>query len=100
MSKNASIFAPTIQTKLQLIMSSKLLRQKTKSKDSPASIVAKEIEFISSHFYEIDRSEFKKFKIEIIEEVVKNDKLKIENEDSLLKFIIEIYSENPSYLTT
>lgn len=77
-----------------------LIRQKTKFKDSPASIAAKEIEFISSHFYEIDRSEFKKFKIEIIEEVVKNDKLKIENEDSLLKFIIEIYSENPSYSTT
>ena len=61
-----------------------------------ASISSAEIEFISGHFFEIDESELKKLGIDIIEEVVKNRNLHIDNEDSLLKFLIEIYKEDQS----
>ena len=56
-----------------------------------------EIEFISCHFYEIDHEKIKKLDKFIIEEIIKNKTLKLEDEDSLLKFIIEMYSKSHEY---
>ncbi|KAK8888785.1 hypothetical protein M9Y10_033524 [Tritrichomonas musculus] len=60
------------------------------------SVLRSEIEFISGHFYEIDIGELKKFGNDIISEVLKSSCLKIESEDSLLDFLIEIYSGDRS----
>lgn len=62
-----------------------------------SDFLQKEIEFISKNFYELEstkKDEIKKLPIEIIEEVVKNKDLKLNNEDQLLKFIIELTKEN------
>lgn len=56
-----------------------------------------EIEFISSHFYEIEIEKIKKLEISIIEGIIKSDKLQLKDEDSLIKFIIEIYSKDHQY---
>ncbi|KAK8888782.1 hypothetical protein M9Y10_033521 [Tritrichomonas musculus] len=64
--------------------------------DLLVSVSRDEIEFISGHFYEIDKSGLKKLGIEIINEVVKSQSLRVGSEDSLLKFVIEIYLENRS----
>lgn len=48
-----------------------------------------EIEFVSSHFYEIEIEKIKKLEISTIEGIIKSDKLQLKDEDSLIKFIIE-----------
>lgn len=48
------------------------------------------IDFCSSHFEEIDKEKLKGLQIDIIEEIIKNDKLRLSDEDSLLNFILSI----------
>lgn len=52
----------------------------------------KKIDFISSHFYELDKKEIKKLEPNIIIDIISNDKLQIEDEDSLLNFILDVYT--------
>lgn len=55
-----------------------------------------EIDFISSHFSEIDQEKLKNLGVSHIESVISNPKLLLENEDSLFQFIASLYSENSS----
>lgn len=59
-----------------------------------------ELEFISSHFFAIDQKRIEIIDSQIFEEIIKSDKLKIEDEDSLLDVIIDFYMKdtNLSYL--
>lgn len=83
----------TIDNVLDQIEKKRLFYQSTDS-------ISEEIEFLSSHFIEIDKEKVKKLEKNIIDLVLKNEKLKIEDEDSLLKFVIELYMDdtNCSYL--
>ncbi|KAK8895388.1 hypothetical protein M9Y10_023851 [Tritrichomonas musculus] len=59
-----------------------------------------ELEFISSHFFAIDQKRIEIIDSQIFEEIIKSDKLKIEDEGSLLDVIIDFYMKdtNLSYL--
>ncbi|KAK8839282.1 hypothetical protein M9Y10_032214 [Tritrichomonas musculus] len=59
-----------------------------------------EIEFISSHFYEICDSHYEELKIiqyTTLMQIIEHDHLHLKNEDQLLKFINKIYIENNKY---
>lgn len=66
---------------------------KTQGKDLKFNI-NKEIDFIASHFYEINKEELKNIDISIIELILSNDKIQLEDENSLLDFVIELYQKN------
>lgn len=52
------------------------------------------IDYIASHFYSIDKSKIYPLPKLIIYSIISNDNLKLENEDTLLDFIIEIFKTN------
>ncbi|EAY06523.1 ankyrin repeat protein, putative [Trichomonas vaginalis G3] len=58
-------------------------------------------EFISSHFFEIDENKFKtisnKLGFDIVQRIIKSDKLKIKDEDSLAKFVICLARESETF---
>ena len=72
----------------------KFLRGTNNDRNDFREFIQTEIDFISSHFYEIDQKEIEKLDLDYIEEIIKSDKLVIEDEDSLIKFINDIYSKN------
>jgi hypothetical protein len=51
---------------------------------------SREIEYLASHFYEIDRDLLKSLRHENLHEVIRSGKLQIESEDSLLDFVLEL----------
>lgn len=55
------------------------------------------ISFISNNFEEIDKEEIKRFPIFILEQILNEDTLKINDEDSLFNFVLELYEEDHSY---
>lgn len=63
-------------------------------------VIQRETDFIACHFYEIDHEELQKLDISIIEDIIRNEKLQLKDEDSFMHFIIDLYSKNSklSYL--
>ncbi|KAK8854361.1 hypothetical protein M9Y10_016921 [Tritrichomonas musculus] len=59
--------------------------------------INKMIKFASSHFSEISKEKIKKLPKEMIERLMDEETLRIDEEDSLLNFIIELYEENDEY---
>ena len=59
--------------------------------------IQKIIEFISSHFESIDKEKMKQLNIDMIELIVNNDHLKLQNEDTLLRFLLDLYSKDRKY---
>lgn len=57
-------------------------------------LIRQEIDFVSSHFSEIDASKIKKLNPSIIEDIISNAKLQLTDEDSLLRFIMDLYSND------
>lgn len=51
------------------------------------------IEFLASHFYSIEKSKIISLPKSILYSIITNEKLKLENEDSLYEFIKEIFSQ-------
>lgn len=55
------------------------------------------IEFISIHFEEIDKELVKKLPIDTIEEILMSDSLIVEDEDSLMRFVLSLYEDDQKY---
>lgn len=55
------------------------------------------VDFISLHFEDIDKELVKKLPVEIIEEILMSDSLKIEDEDSLMRFALSLYEQDQKY---
>ncbi|KAK8854333.1 hypothetical protein M9Y10_016893 [Tritrichomonas musculus] len=55
------------------------------------------IKYASSHFDQIDKSKMKKINIDMIEEILKNEELKLEDEDTLLNFVLDLYENNDQF---
>ena len=63
-----------------------------------SSNLSKEIDFLSSHFHELNEEQnLSKFSLTTIEKVVSNRNLQLKSEDQLLNFINKIYSENKEF---
>ena len=56
-----------------------------------------ELDFISGHFYELDKEKMKKLNEDQLLYVLKSEKLQIEDEDSLLSFVLEMYESDHSH---
>ena len=52
------------------------------------------INFVSSHFESIDKEKMKQLNNDIIEKIINNENLKLHDEDSLLEFVLELYSKD------
>ena len=77
-----------------------LLRQHENFHYLYADQIESEIEYVSSHFYELCEpffNELKTLSIGTIEKVVSNPNIKLKNEDQLLKFINGLYQESREY---
>ncbi|KAK8871617.1 hypothetical protein M9Y10_007352 [Tritrichomonas musculus] len=57
-------------------------------------VIQKLINFISSHFESIDKEKMKQLNNDIIEKIINNENLKLHDEDSLLEFVLELYSKD------
>ena len=55
------------------------------------------ISFASSHFSSLSKEGLKRLPIEILSEIIEDESLKIDDEDSLLNFILELYLEDDKY---
>lgn len=64
--------------------------------DIPKELLREEVDFLSSHFTEIDHNKLKNLRVSLIESVISNQLLLLENENSLFQFIVSLYSENSS----
>lgn len=63
-------------------------------------MLTREIDFLSSHFYELDESKREELKVQplwIIERVINNPKLRLFEEDQLLTFINDLYLKKSDY---
>ena len=77
-----------------------LLQEHLKLKIFGSKLISKEIDFISSHFYEFLENQVEKIMnidIEIIEKIISNNNLIIRNENQLLSFINNLYSSDSNY---
>lgn len=61
--------------------------------DNHMIISMNQIGNISSNFYKVDKNRLKRLPREILPSIIKNEQLKLENEDSLIKFINELRKE-------
>lgn len=62
--------------------------------------ISEEIDFLSEHFSELvnkERENLSEMSIDHIERIISNDKLQLDNEDQLLKFINELSMKNDQY---
>lgn len=57
-------------------------------------IIQPEIDFIAKHFYDIDLEELKTLGTTVIELVINNSNLRLPDEDYLLQFVLDLYSNN------
>lgn len=71
----------------------KLIKQHQNSEIFYSEILEKEIDYVSSHFFEIDinNEEFSELTLNTFERIFENPKLRLESEDQLLTFINKLY---------
>ncbi|KAK8880527.1 hypothetical protein M9Y10_003206 [Tritrichomonas musculus] len=62
-----------------------------------SKFISEMIQYASSHFPEISIDKLKKLPLSIIDEIIGNEALKLEDEDALLNFILDLYEENDIY---
>ena len=77
-----------------------LLQQHEKFPIFYCNHLLREIDFTSSHFFELcenQEEELRKLTIDTIIKILNNDQLRLKSEDQLLKFINELYSNNSEY---
>jgi hypothetical protein len=60
---------------------------KLKVKEEFGHVIDEEVDFIASHFYEVDTKELKDIRHEAIERLVSHENLRLADEESLLEFI-------------
>lgn len=60
-------------------------------------LISNELNFISKHFTGLDHEKILKLSPSIIYEIIRNDQLKLEDEDSLIQLINKIYLKNRKY---
>ena len=67
-----------------------------------SNLLKKEINFISSNFYKLDKSykaDIQKFSLNTIEKIFMNPKLVIRSEDQIISIINELYLKDKAYST-
>ena len=65
--------------------------------ERPIEIINKLTHFISQNFDQIDKKGLKNIKIEYFFEILNKETLRVNDEDSLLLFLLSLYEEDHSY---
>lgn len=61
------------------------------------SMMNKLIKYSSEHFYELNKEKLTKMSIENLSQILNSTELRVENEDNLLDFILQLYIEDEKY---
>lgn len=88
------------ETKITMDNVFDLLKKHKKNESFYRSHLSSEIDYISSHFYEIidtHEDEFVKLDIDTINSILEDDKLVLNNEDQLLKFVNQLYEKDSNF---
>lgn len=72
----------------------KLIQKVPHSEINENENIQQVIKYASEHFYELPIEKVKTLEIEVIEELIKNGNLRLESEDSLLLFILQLYEKD------
>lgn len=90
----------TVETKLTLENVFKFLKKHEKNSISYSNSIKKEIEFISSNFFNIKKEhedELMKLKMKTLESIIENPNLQLESEDQLISFINKLYLSDSKF---
>ncbi|KAK8850239.1 hypothetical protein M9Y10_018364 [Tritrichomonas musculus] len=80
-----------------LLTISSILKQNHLSPSIQNDQICKLVKYCSEHFYELDKEKTMHLDLDILSEILFQDELKIEDEDTLLRFILEIYEKDKKY---
>ena len=75
----------------------KMMAKVTNSETIESDKFQKIIKYASEHFYEISSEKLKTVDMSLLEEIIKIENLRLEDEDSLLLFILDLYEKNHEY---
>lgn len=87
-------------TEMTLDLALEQIESHEKHENFYSKLIEKDINFISSHFYQIDEDQIKiigNLKLETIEKIIKNPNLRLESEDQLLTILNHLYQKNSIY---
>lgn len=94
------ITLPTNNIEITLDNVFELLHQHEKSGNFYSKQMTKEIEYISSHFFELTETQedkISRFEITTIERIIENCQLRLKDENQLLNFVNRLYSIDRKY---
>ncbi|KAK8872153.1 hypothetical protein M9Y10_007915 [Tritrichomonas musculus] len=80
-----------------LLNISSILKQNNLSYSIQNCQISKLVKYCSEQFYALDKEKIIHLDIDILSEILCQDELKIEDEDTLLRFILEIYEKDKQY---
>jgi hypothetical protein len=92
---NTELLNKLIDTEAPLQLSN--ARARLESKSLAGQNMEAEIEFTAEHFHELDLKAFSKLDISIIERIISSPALRLDNEDSLLRFVLSV-TDDPQTL--
>lgn len=78
----------------KLIQLQKIFTNYQQNIDLPNELFESLIQYASEHFSELNKDKMKKIDKSIIELIIRKETLKLNEEDDLLKFILNLYEEN------
>lgn len=81
----------------QLISFANLDSNDNESIDPNDQSIQEIIQFIAKNFWSISKEKLKLLNINILEIILSQESLKVQSENSLLHFILELYKKDPSY---
>lgn len=73
------------------------IKHHEKSEKFNSKRLSSEIDFISSHFYEVTEDKFKDISVEALYRILTNDHLQLNSEDQLLNFVNNLYKSDFKY---
>lgn len=94
LSKYSSNF--TIENSINSLMHIIEVSEKHKEIEIQEKDIKELIDFIAKNFEEYDKNNLRKIKIEFLELIIHNENLKLEDEDSLLYFLLKLYENDHS----
>ncbi|KAK8898305.1 hypothetical protein M9Y10_000588 [Tritrichomonas musculus] len=88
----------TADNVIDRLMNTESIFNQTKCRSSIfENLITNLISFASNHFHELDKEKLQKLSKEQIEMILDRSELKIEDEDSLLRFILYLYQKDHKY---
>lgn len=88
---------PTTNVVDRLKILASILRQNRFNISNTNEQVSKLIKYSSEHFYQLDKEKLSELDDYLLEDIIRHEKLQIEDENSLLQFVLELYKKDKKY---